>query len=301
MRRSCSFRFILLFMQFFSAPLRQALIIEAAWPATSYSITREQEQNAMDNGNSESGSPLPKTVNREMVPREEEHAAAANMAGNFHFPQRNVALPPYLKRQWRLLHQRYDKYMKKLQVRRVWVDLQSPADWPSVMAPDITLRSGGVGKRTPIQWPPREKNEGNNEPRYPYGYVWPQGRPPPHNLKRKPGNYDRQMFLPTISAGVMTNLGDFFNELKANVLFAEQSQQLGEAESQLLEGVHPHPLHEARYNQDMQKDLKTSQLLQAIRTYRPSQKIRSLVSRNPDGYQGSQLIDPSYMWLGLGK
>lgn len=111
----------------------------------------------------------------------------------------------------------------------------------------------------------------------------------------------------------MTNLGDFFKQLKANVHYAEQSQhQLGEEESQLLEGVHPHQqmiiddndndndavaLDGADYDSGQPSDRKGSKL----RSYRPSQKIRSLVSRNPNGYRGSQFIDPSYMWLGLGK
>lgn len=130
----------------------------------------------------------------------------------------------------------------------------------------------------------------------------------------------------------MTNLGEFFNQLKANVHFAEQSQQLGEAETQLLEGVHPHQLEvpvtaddeameteEGQHQQALDKSRsdatendidgypssgpqrKASKLLQSARSYRPSQKIRSLVSRNPNGYRGSQFIDPSYMWLGLGK
>lgn len=118
----------------------------------------------------------------------------------------------------------------------------------------------------------------------------------------------------------MTNLGEFFNQLKANVHFAEQSQQLGEAETQLLEGVHPHqlevPASETEEGEDQQAleksrsvatenelgpKRKASKLLQSARGYRPSQKIRSLVSRNPNGYRGSQFIDPSYMWLGLGK
>lgn len=106
----------------------------------------------------------------------------------------------------------------------------------------------------------------------------------------------------------MTNLGDFFNQLEANVRFAEQSQ-LGESETRLLEGKHPHPLvlqvlpTKAPIDaaQQEEQDLKTSKLLHALRSYRPSQKIRSLVSRNPQGYRGSQFIDPSYMWLGLGK
>jgi len=106
----------------------------------------------------------------------------------------------------------------------------------------------------------------------------------------------------------MTNLGDFFKQLEANVHFAEHSQQLGEGESRLLEGRHPYALEKSSdiaddsdYDSGQPPDRNPSKFLQSVRSYQPSQKIRSLVSRNPNGYRGSQFIDPSYMWLGLGK
>ncbi|XP_017033099.1 uncharacterized protein [Drosophila kikkawai] len=190
------------------------------------------------------------------------------------------AYPEFLGRQWHL------QQLKQLQVQQKW---QSPP----VKA-----------KRTPIQWPPpgdgdeEQQQPEPGEPRYPFAYAYSLP------WKRK------HRYMPSISAGAMTNLGDFFNRLEANVRFAEQSQ-LGESETRLLEGKHPHPLQhlpamppaegsEPDPVQQQEQDRKTSKLLHALRSYRPSQKIRSLVSRNPQGYR-SQLIDPSYMWLGLGK
>ncbi|XP_017106735.2 uncharacterized protein [Drosophila bipectinata] len=216
------------------------------------------------------GSPLPKSSGPEIN----------NQLDADYFPP----YPELLDRQWHLQN------LKQLQVQQKW---QSPP--------------AALGKRAPIQWPPPEDSEEQQppegEPRYPFAYA--------HTLpwKRKQVSQPQKLrYKPSISAGAMTNLGDFFNQLEANVRFAEQSQ-LGESETRLLEGKHPHPMvlqvlpTKAPIDaaQQEEQDLKTSKLLHALRSYRPSQKIRSLVSRNPQGYRGSQFIDPSYMWLGLGK
>ncbi|XP_016940529.3 uncharacterized protein [Drosophila suzukii] len=182
--------------------------------------------------------------------------------------------PEWFGRQWQLQH------LKQLQVQHKW---QSP--------PAAEVKA----KRAPPKWPPDDEEQ---PPPFDYVYNLPWKRKDlPESLR----------YLPSISAA-MTNLGGFFNQLEANLRFAEQSQ-LGESETRLLEGKHPHPLHlppmppDATDDpaQQQEHDRKTSKLLQALRSYRPSQKIRSLVSRNPQGYRGSQFIDPSYMWLGLGK
>ncbi|XP_039957653.1 uncharacterized protein LOC120772877 [Bactrocera tryoni] len=107
--------------------------------------------------------------------------------------------------------------------------------------------------------------------------------------RNKTGNMDQRNFLPSISAGAMTHLGNFFTDLSKNVRHNEKAQPLNHEEAKLLEGHHPFR-HEAN-----------ADLLHAIRTYRPSQKIRSLVAMNPRGYHGAQFIDPNYMWVGLGK
>ncbi|XP_017014407.2 uncharacterized protein [Drosophila takahashii] len=177
--------------------------------------------------------------------------------------------PELFGRQWHLQH------LKQLQVQHKW---QSP--------PAEEVKA----KRAPPKWPPDNDD-------YAYNLQWKRKNLP-----------DSLRYMPSISAGAMTNLGGFFNQLEANLRFAEQSQ-LGESETRMLEGKHPHPLHLPPMPPDapddpaqqQEHDRKTSKLLHALRSYRPSQKIRSLVSRNPQGYRGSQFIDPSYMWLGLGK
>ncbi|XP_023161725.2 uncharacterized protein LOC111593283 isoform X2 [Drosophila hydei] len=215
------------------------------------------------------GNPLPNIEAMEMAPE------FVDMPFNF---------PPYPFNKNR--HWRSDKYLKHLvQVHRTW--LQSPAE-----------RSRRKVKRGPQYWPMSLNDYGLSSDIANY-----------YQRKREPAVYESSRFKPSISA-VMTNLGDFFNQLKANVHYAEQSQhQIGEEESQLLEGIHPHQqqrenddddadaLDGADYDSGQPPDRKGSKL----RNYRPSQKIRSLVSRNPNGYRGSQFIDPSYMWLGLGK
>lgn len=37
------------------------------------------------------------------------------------------------------------------------------------------------------------------------------------------------------------------------------------------------------------------------RMYRPSNRIRALVSHEPEYYRGSNHNDPGLMWMGLGK
>uniref|UniRef100_A0A0A1XMZ8 Uncharacterized protein n=1 Tax=Zeugodacus cucurbitae TaxID=28588 RepID=A0A0A1XMZ8_ZEUCU len=116
--------------------------------------------------------------------------------------------------------------------------------------------------------------------------------------RNKTGNVDQRNFLPSISAGAMTHLGNFFTDLSKNVRYNEKSQPLNHEEAKLLEGHHPlRQLHERMAGEHE----ANAELLHAIRTYRPSQKIRSLVAMNPRGYHGAQFIDPNYMWVGLGK
>ncbi|XP_064543903.1 uncharacterized protein LOC135432253 isoform X2 [Drosophila montana] len=245
------------------------------WPA---GTSKNSYRDFLDNG-----SPLPKIEAVEMAPEFDDALVKA-----FNFPR----LPMNFNKGWRLWHQRYDKYLKELQVHRTWVDddLQSPAD-------DTTSgqKSGEDDLQALFDQPGSAYSRTRNKQQ--------------RKHKREPSEVRQgPRYRPSISAGVMTNLGDFFNQLKANVHFAEHSQQLGDAESQLLEGEHPHPLQKIDdteedddYDSGQPSDRKTSKLLQSVRSYRPSQKVRSLVSRNPNGYRGSQFIDPSYMWLGLGK
>lgn len=100
----------------------------------------------------------------------------------------------------------------------------------------------------------------------------------------------------------MVNLGKFFRDLSKNVQFSEKYQWSSE-EQKLLEGdptfgnLHHH-LSDPEANSD-----RAGEWIKAIRFYRPSQKIRSLVEMNPHGQwaHGSNFIDPNYMWMGLGK
>uniref|UniRef100_A0A1B0G755 Uncharacterized protein n=1 Tax=Glossina morsitans morsitans TaxID=37546 RepID=A0A1B0G755_GLOMM len=116
----------------------------------------------------------------------------------------------------------------------------------------------------------------------------------------------QQTFLPSISGGVMTNLGKFFRDLSKNVHYSEQ-YRWDENEQKLLEGHRAiasfqNHLPDALPDHKNQTALNT-ELIQAIRFYRPSQKIRSLVTMNPHGQwsHDSKFIDPNYMWVGLGK
>lgn len=101
----------------------------------------------------------------------------------------------------------------------------------------------------------------------------------------------------------MTNLGKFFRDLSKNVHFSEQYQWSAE-QQKLLEGD-PN-FSNIQYHLEKPNaatDQQTAEWIKAIRFYRPSQKIRSLVAMNPHGQwaHSSQFIDPNYMWVGLGK
>ncbi|XP_073847665.1 uncharacterized protein [Musca autumnalis] len=119
---------------------------------------------------------------------------------------------------------------------------------------------------------------------------------------KKPKQNPTTPFLPAISGGSMVNLGKFFRDLSKNVQFSEKYHWSSE-EQKLLEGdptfgnLHHH-LHDPEANTD-----QAAEWIKAIRFYRPSQKIRSLVEMNPHGQwaHGSNFIDPNYMWIGLGK
>ncbi|XP_001987831.2 uncharacterized protein LOC6560459 isoform X2 [Drosophila grimshawi] len=285
-------RLILLLTLLMSAtPLRPSPIDgEADSVQATWDWPMERSENSYSNF-MHNGRPLPNFKTGETTP---EFFDA--IAKGFNFPLLPLSLNGRLRRLW---HQRYAKYLKELQLHQTsWMDnVQSPGD-----------ESMPKLKRNSILWPPNEDNEqtASDQPDYPYAYVTLEEQ---HKLKDEPSDYKGPLFRPSISAGAMTNLGDFFKQLRANVQFAEHSHQLDEGDSQLLEGVHRHQLEkeesDTKENEvsdsGQSSDRKKSKLLQSLLSYRPSQKIRSLVSRNPNGYRGSQFIDPSYMWLGLGK
>ena len=80
-----------------------------------------------------------------------------------------------------------------------------------------------------------------------------------------------------------------------------EKSRLSNSEEVLLDGDHPIQMLKEELNSDGTRPTGTAAFLHAIRNYRPSQRIRSLVALNPEGYHGSQFLDPNYMWLGLGK
>ncbi|XP_075166329.1 uncharacterized protein LOC142238532 [Haematobia irritans] len=109
-------------------------------------------------------------------------------------------------------------------------------------------------------------------------------------------------YLPAISAGSMVNLGKFFRDLSKNVQFNEKHQWTAE-DQKLLEGDPHYGNLQHHFSDPEVTSDRTGEWIKAIRFYRPSQKIRSLVEMNPHGQwaHGSNFIDPNYMWMGLGK
>lgn len=57
--------------------------------------------------------------------------------------------------------------------------------------------------------------------------------------------------------------------------------------SQYVEDSHIRPTANAAY-------------LHAMRMYRPSSRIRSLVKHHPETYRGANNYNPQYLWTGLG-
>lgn len=109
--------------------------------------------------------------------------------------------------------------------------------------------------------------------------------------------------------GAMTNLGDFFDNLKNNIDFLEKGE-LTDEQIQLLDGQHPlTSLKKELSSTSGENDSSwhnngphgTAAFIHAIRTYRPSHRIRNLISTVPEGYRGANSHDPNYKWIGLGK
>uniref|UniRef100_A0A182TGE7 Uncharacterized protein n=1 Tax=Anopheles melas TaxID=34690 RepID=A0A182TGE7_9DIPT len=131
-------------------------------------------------------------------------------------------------------------------------------------------------------------------------------------------------FMPSISVGALTNLGDFFQNLKHN-LESLESKNLNNDQVKLLEGqnmisnlrkgtttrpwVLQAPMTPSflkgssipEFVEDYPKPAGSAAFLHAIRNYRPSHRIRALVSTVPELYRGTNFHDPVYMLAGLGK
>uniref|UniRef100_A0AAG5D566 Uncharacterized protein n=1 Tax=Anopheles atroparvus TaxID=41427 RepID=A0AAG5D566_ANOAO len=118
------------------------------------------------------------------------------------------------------------------------------------------------------------------------------------------GSGEDGSFLPSISVGefygALTNLGDFFQNLKHN-LESLESKHLNTEQVKLLEGQNMISNLRKEIAVDYPKPGGSAAFLHAFRNYRPSHRIRALVSTVPELYRGTNYHDPVYMLAGLGK
>ncbi|XP_058065846.1 uncharacterized protein LOC131215473 [Anopheles bellator] len=118
------------------------------------------------------------------------------------------------------------------------------------------------------------------------------------------GSHEDTSFMPSISVGefygALTNLGDFFQNLKQN-LESLESKNLNHEQVKLLEGQNMISHLRKEFVEDYPKPAGSAAFLHAIRNYRPSHRIRALVSTVPELYRGTNYHDPVYMLAGLGK
>ncbi|XP_052860791.1 uncharacterized protein LOC128267882 [Anopheles cruzii] len=114
------------------------------------------------------------------------------------------------------------------------------------------------------------------------------------------GSSEDTSFMPSISVGALTNLGDFFQNLKQN-LESLESKNLNHEQVKLLEGQNMISHLRKEFVEDYPKPAGSAAFLHAIRNYRPSHRIRALVSTVPELYRGTNYHDPVYMLAGLGK
>ncbi|XP_055607827.1 uncharacterized protein LOC129755398 isoform X2 [Uranotaenia lowii] len=109
-----------------------------------------------------------------------------------------------------------------------------------------------------------------------------------------------QRFAPSISVGALTNLGDFFQHLKQNLENLE-TKNLSNEQVNLLEGQNMVSNLRKEFIEDYPRPAGSAAFLHAIRNYRPSNRIRALVSSVPDLYRGTNYHDPVFKLAGLGK
>ncbi|XP_055628569.1 uncharacterized protein LOC129770016 isoform X2 [Toxorhynchites rutilus septentrionalis] len=112
--------------------------------------------------------------------------------------------------------------------------------------------------------------------------------------------HDKERFSPSISVGSLTNLGDFFHTLKHN-LESLETRNLSNDQVKLLQGQNMISNLRKEFIEDFPKPAGSAAFLHAIRNYRPSHRIRALVSSVPDLYRGTNFHDPVYKLAGLGK
>uniref|UniRef100_A0A182YBU1 Uncharacterized protein n=1 Tax=Anopheles stephensi TaxID=30069 RepID=A0A182YBU1_ANOST len=80
-----------------------------------------------------------------------------------------------------------------------------------------------------------------------------------------------------------------------------ESKNLNNDQVKLLEGQNMISNLRKEFVEDYPKPAGSAAFLHAIRNYRPSHRIRALVSTVPELYRGTNFHDPVYMLAGLGK
>lgn len=97
-----------------------------------------------------------------------------------------------------------------------------------------------------------------------------------------------------ILIGTKLDLGNYFAAIQKNVEVLE-SDDIAYETRQLLSGNHP-------LQEDKSNAIATAAFLQAFRSYRPAQRIRSLADMTPEYYpSGNFYLDPRNDYQGLGK
>ncbi|XP_055535501.1 uncharacterized protein LOC129724541 isoform X2 [Wyeomyia smithii] len=118
--------------------------------------------------------------------------------------------------------------------------------------------------------------------------------------RRSHSSKEPEPFAPSISIGALTNLGDFFQHLKHN-LESLESKNLSHDQVKLLEGHNMVSNLRKEFIEDYPKPTGSAAFLHAIRNYRPSHRIRALVSTVPDLYRGTNYHNPAWKYIGIGK
>lgn len=100
------------------------------------------------------------------------------------------------------------------------------------------------------------------------------------------------------------NLRDFFDGLKGNVNML-QSKAVSPQEFRALSSSLSAPVESFRsvsqYVEDSHiRPTANAAYLHAMRMYRPSHRVRALVTHHPEPYRGANNYNPSYLWTGLG-
>ncbi|GLH11949.1 Uncharacterized protein GBIM_16644 [Gryllus bimaculatus] len=103
-------------------------------------------------------------------------------------------------------------------------------------------------------------------------------------------------YTPYISVGVLSNMQQFFDNLRNNL---ESLESLPKEEREVLLG------QSAAASAEQERAFRpraTAAYLHALRNHRPSHKIRNFVAEpEPASLRGSNHYDPNWLWTGLGR